>query len=209
MSEQVRQRGRPRTFDRTAALHAAMQLFWRHGYEGTSIADLTDAMGVTPPTLYAAFGSKEALYREALAHYGESEGSERSRVMCEERSAYRALENYLRDAARDFSDPAKPGGCMISTSSLQTAVENKPARQAAAELRAKALNAFTLKLKYAQKTGELPVDTDAVALARFYAAIVQGMSVQAFDGADTKALDNMVTFAMLAWPGKRPRKLQP
>lgn len=206
MSEKIRKRGRPCTFDRAAALRVAMRLFWRHGYEGTSIADLTGAMGVTPPTLYLAFGSKEALYREVLAFYGENEGSERSRVMREEPSARKALENYLRDAARDFSDPAKPGGCMISTSSLQCAVENQPAKDAAAAMRAKALNAFTSKLKSAQKTGEIPADTDVAALARFYAAIVQGMSVQAFDGASRTELDAMVDVAMCAWPAKARKR---
>jgi AcrR family transcriptional regulator len=181
-----------------------MLLFWRHGYEGTSIADLTGAMGVTPPTLYAAFGSKEELYREALSLYAEDEKRPIPRGL----DMRGEMEAYLRACARAFSDPAKPGGCMISTGLLQCAVENKPAKDAATALRAKALSAFTSKLKFAQKTGELPADTDAAALARFYAAIVQGMSVQAFDGASTKALDNMATVAMSAWPGKHARKVE-
>src|SRR3954469_13206977 len=93
-------RGRPRTFDRQAALEAAMTLFWRHGYEGTSIADLTSAMGFTPPTLYAAFGSKEQLYREVLAHY-----LTRGQALSEDPCAYTAIEYHLRDAAEHFTNP--------------------------------------------------------------------------------------------------------
>lgn len=204
MSGEIRQRGRPRTFDRAAALQAAMRLFWRHGYEGTSIADLTGAMGVTPPTLYAAFGSKEALYREALAHYEVCEKKER--IAPDELPFYTKLETYLRDSARTAADPRKPGGCMVATGSLRCAAENKPAEETASSFRARALDGLISGLKKAQRNGELPADTDIPSLARFYAAVVQGISVQAIDGASAKALDNMVSFAMQAWPGKRPRK---
>lgn len=204
MNGQNRQRGRPRTFDRAAALQAAMQLFWRHGYEGTSIADLTGAMGVTPPTLYAAFGSKEALYREVLAHYEICE--KKDGVAHDELLFYAKLENYLRNSARAAADPSKPGGCMVATGSLRCAAENKAAEETASSFRARALSGLIAGLKKAQRNGELPADTDIQALARFYAAVVQGMSVQAIDGASVKALDDMVTVAMFAWPGKRPRR---
>jgi AcrR family transcriptional regulator len=196
-------RGRPRTFDRQAALEAAMTLFWRHGYEGTSIADLTSAMGFTPPTLYAAFGSKEQLYREVLAHY-----LTRGRALSEDPCAYAAIEYHLRDAAEHFTNPAKPAGCMVSTALLYSAVENEAARAAAAALRAGAFALLVAKLDRAKATGELPADTDTQALARFYSAIIQGMSVQAIDGASAADLNDFVDIALAAWPGKRPGMVQ-
>lgn len=194
-------RGRPRTFDRETALDAAVDMFWRHGYEGTSIADLTAAMGVTPPTLYAAFGSKEDLYREALGRY--LERSERERGTSGDASAYAMIEHYLRAAADRFTDPGHPRGCMVSTASLYCAAENEAARSAAAALRTLAFEAAVAACERAKSTGELLPATDAVALARFYSAIAQGMSVQAVDGATAAELHAVVDLALAAWPGQR------
>lgn len=197
-------RGRPRTFDRQAALDVAMELFWRYGYEGTSIADLTHAMGVTPPTLYAAFGSKEHLYRDVLMQYVlRGEGYAR-REIGEAGAAYDAIEQYLHMLARHFTDPTTPAGCMVQTASLYCAAEHAAARSAAASVRAASFAQLIAKLEWAKHRGELPTDTDVHALARFYSAIVQGMSVQAIDGASTTELNHLVDIAMLAWPGKRP-----
>jgi TetR/AcrR family transcriptional regulator, copper-responsive repressor len=184
------------------ALDAAVDIFWRHGYEGASIADLTAAMGVTPPTLYAAFGSKEDLYREALARY--LERAERGRGGADSGSAYELIENYLRAAADRFTDPGHPPGCMVSTASLYCAAENEAARSAAAAMRAVGFDAAVAACERAKSSGELPPATDAVALMRFYGAIVQGMSVQAVDGATAAELHAVVDLAMAAWPGRRP-----
>ncbi|HYF62996.1 MAG TPA: TetR/AcrR family transcriptional regulator [Herpetosiphonaceae bacterium] len=200
--DEPKPRGRPRTFDRETALDAAVDMFWRHGYEGTSIADLTAAMGVTPPTLYAAFGSKEDLYRLALARY--LERSERGRGGVSGGSAYALIENYLRAAADRFTDPGRPRGCMVSTASLYCAAENEAARSAAAAMRAVGFAAAVAACERAKSTGELPPATDAVALARFYSAIAQGMSVQAVDGATAADLHALVDLALAAWPGVRP-----
>lgn len=179
-----------------------MGLFWQHGYEGTSIADLTEAMGVTPPTLYAAFGSKEQLYREALEHY--SARGDHADVLRTDRSAYEVIEQYIRQAAERFTDPRGPAGCMISTASLYCAVENEAARAAAAALRASSFKLLVAKLCWASQTGELPADTDVLGLARFYSAVIQGMSVQAIDGASAADLHRLVDYALAAWPGRRP-----
>jgi TetR/AcrR family transcriptional regulator, copper-responsive repressor len=205
-----RRRGRPSTLDREGALDAAVGLFWRHGYEGTSIADLTAAMGVTPPSLYAAFGSKEDLYRDALAHYLDREGErERAEAFRHEPSAYRAIEAYLRDLVRHFVNPAKPAGCMVSNSVLRYATENKAAADAVAAIRAVALEELRLKFDQAKRDGQLPKTTNPAALARFYSAIVQGMSTQACDGAGSHMLDSLVDVALAAWPGTRPRRPPP
>lgn len=210
MPEPLRQRGRPRTFDKKAALDVAVALFWRHGYEGTSIADLTAAMGVTPPTLYAAFGSKEQLYRQVLARYVERHGSrERLEAFEREPSAYRAIEGYLRAFAEQLANPSVPAGCMVSTATLVHAQENKPAAEATAALRATTLKRLEARFEAARHDGQLPADVDPAALARFYAAIAQGMSVQSHDGASAAALNGLVDIALHAWPGARPDESRP
>lgn len=195
-------RGRPSTFDRQAALAAATELFWQHGYEGTSIADLTAAMGVTPPTLYAAFGSKEQLYREVLWRYLMGEGEPRE-GLGDDSTAYDLLSRHLSRLVDLFTDPSKPGGCMLQTAALACAAENEPARAIAASMRAKAFSMLVAKLEWATQVGELPDGTDVQALARFYSAVVQGMSVQAIDGASATDLRAMADIALSAWPGKR------
>ena len=199
--ETQRQRGRPRTFDRSAALDAAIALFWRQGYEGTSIADLTGAMGVTPPTLYAAFGSKEQLYRAALERYA---SPERRAQQLGDGSAFELIERFLYAAAEGFTDPTRPSGCMLQTATLRCAPENEAARATAAELRASAFAVLVAKLEWARAAGELPQTADTNALARFYSAIVQGMSVQAIDGATAAELRELADLALAAWPGQRP-----
>ncbi len=199
----VKSRGRPRTFDRQAAMEAAMVLFWRHGYEGTSIADLTNAMGVTPPTLYAAFGSKEQLYAEVLLHYVAIGEQGRAQSLGTATTAYALIKQYLHLAAIHFTDPTKPAGCMLQTASLYCAVENEGARATASTLRATTFALLVEKLEWAKATGELPADSNPQALARFYNAMIQGMSVQAIDGATAADLTEFVEIALAAWPGQR------
>ncbi|XSG73179.1 TetR/AcrR family transcriptional regulator [Herpetosiphon llansteffanensis] len=199
----TRPRGRPRTFDRQAALEAAMELFWRHGYEGTSIADLTAAMGFTPPTLYAAFGSKEDLYREVIQFFLLRSERRRVEAALEQPSAYAVLRFYLYAAAENFTDPQTPAGCMVATAALQCATENQPIVQEVARIRQQMLLAFVERLDVAKISGELPATIDSLALAHFYTAIVQGMSVQAIDGASTNDLLAVADLALSAWPGTK------
>lgn len=202
--EQPRKRGRPRTLDREVGLDVAMRLFWQHGYEGTSIADLTKAMGITPPSLYATFGSKEELYRQAVEYHVSHLGQQRADALQAAGSAYEALDFYLHDAARAFVDPANPPGCMVSTAVLQHAEESAGAASAVAERRDSTLQFMKLRFDRAVEDGELPGGTDTRALAHFYGAIVQGMSAQACDGVCAKTLDDIATVALSAWPGKKP-----
>jgi AcrR family transcriptional regulator len=200
MSETLSRRGRPPTFDRDAALDAAMTLFWRHGYDGASMAMLTKATGVSPPTLYAAFGPKEELYRQALDHYLRQEGRARARLLKDEPSAQRAVAAYLRDAAACYARPEKPRGCMVAAASPQSCVNSQAARDAVAALRVIAFTTFIRKFEEAKAGGELAPDIDTRALARFYAAVLQGMSAQAIDGATAGMLQGIVDFALAAWP---------
>jgi AcrR family transcriptional regulator len=187
--------------DRTVALEVAARLFWEHGYEGTSIAELTQAMGVTPPSLYATFGSKEELYRQALDHNIERETKRRSEALQGEMTAYDAIAFYLHDVAQGVTDPSKPRGCIVSNAVLQHSEESEAVAQAVAARREASIQAVKTRFDRAITEGELPNETDTDALARFYAAVVQGMSAQACDGACTATLERIVDIALSAWPG--------
>ncbi|MGV8927989.1 MAG: TetR/AcrR family transcriptional regulator [Ewingella sp.] len=201
MNKPVRKPGRPRILDRDTGLAVAARLFWQHGYEGTSIADLTRAMGVTPPSLYAMFGSKEELYRQALDHNITQESKCRSEILQGEMSAYEALAFYLYDVAQSVTDPSKPRGCIVSTAVLQYSEENENVAKAVAARRDASIQLIKTRFARAIDEGDLPVDTNTEALARFYSAVVQGMSAQACDGVCTEMLKRMVDIALAAWPG--------
>jgi TetR/AcrR family transcriptional regulator, copper-responsive repressor len=192
--------GRPRAFDREQALNTAMDLFWRHGFEGTSTAQLTAAIGIAPPSLYAAFGSKEALFRETLALYGQRYGGFLSEPMSGTGGARAAIEQMLQAAARQFADAQHPLGCMVAAGELQASeaqgalVDEVAGRRHAAQL------AIRARLDRARKDGELPADSDTAALAAYFAMVVQGLAVQARDGAKPALLKRLADLAMQAWP---------
>lgn len=201
-----RPRGRPRTFDRQRALAVATELFWRYGYDGTSIADLTQMMGVTPPTLYAAFGSKEELYREALLNYIHSNAVLVEQVEQKGVPIYSLVASYLYKSAEAYTDPSHPPGCMLQLAALNCALENQEAHKTGVELRQETFQFMVASLEWAKERDELPQDTNAVALARMFMALLQGMSIQAVDGASANELKELVTMALAAWPGKRPHE---
>lgn len=182
-------------------LEAAIRRFWEHGYEGTSIGDLTEATGVTAPTLYAAFGSKEALFEACLDGFAERIWPERLRRLRENESAYDAIAFYLTDSARQFAGEQGPKGCLVASAALQVATDNQSISDMVARLRAETLANLAGCLERGKARGDLPDDTDTAGLARFYYAVTQGMAVQARDGATAKELMPVVENAMKAWPG--------
>ncbi|EHH02408.1 TetR/AcrR family transcriptional regulator [Agrobacterium radiobacter] len=206
MTETTRKRGRPRLLDRNAGLDVAARLFWERGYEGTSIADLTHAMGITPPSLYATFGSKEELFRLALDHSIAQQSQRRSEMLQAKIPAYEALATYLYDIAEGDTQPDKPRGCIVSTAVLQHSEENASVARTAAAWREAAIQILKTRFDRAVSEGELPEQTDTDTLARFYGAIIQGMSAQACDGACTARLKDLVDVALTAWPGKQGRQ---
>lgn len=203
MEQPARKRGRPRALERDVGLDIAVRLFWERGYEGTSTADLTKAMGINPPTLYSMFGSKEELYREALDFSIARETGRRSQLLQSGLPVYEALRCYLYDIADGDTQPDKPPGCMVSTAVLQHAEENASVARMTAALREQSMQTLKSRFDRAREEGELPPQTDTDTLARFYGAIIQGMSAQACDGACNALLKRMIDLALAAWPGKR------
>ncbi|WP_029003465.1 TetR/AcrR family transcriptional regulator [Azorhizobium doebereinerae] len=197
----ARSRGRPRAFDRAAALAEATRLFWRKGYAATSIADLTEAMGIGSPSLYAAFGSKEALYAEALEHYQQQYGALVWANFLAAPTARAAMAAYLTDSAAALTGAcggADPRGCMVTLS----AVGGEGQEDLGAQVRAaRALGLRLLEERLAQgvAAGEISTAADVPGLARFVLAVQGGMSLQARDGASRTELEAVARHAMQGW----------
>ncbi|MFB9838862.1 TetR/AcrR family transcriptional regulator [Actinoallomurus acaciae] len=189
---------RPRSFDRERALDRAIEQFWRHGYEATSVAALTEAMGINPPSMYAAFGDKRKLFSAAVERYQQTYGAPAVQALAEEPTARAAIERLLRAAAADYTDPAHPWGCMIISAAV-----NCGSPDVEAELRdGREATKATIRARIQADVdeGRLPAGTDAEALATFYASVIQGMSTQARDGIGRELLEQVAAQAMLVWP---------
>ena len=197
-------RGRPRAFDRESVLTRATHLFWAKGYEATSIADLTEAMGIGSPSLYAAFGSKEALYVEALRHYNDCYGGLVWDRFLAAKTAREAMASFLLDSAAvltgDLADI--PRGCMVTLSSVDSEGHAELGERVRAA-RAMALDRLEERITRAVAEGELPRSTDVHARARFVQAIQNGMSLLARDGARRSELEAVANMAMLSWDAEQ------
>ena len=195
-------RGRPLSFDRDAALETAMHVFWERGYEAASIADLTSAMGITPPSLYTAFGDKEHLFLETIERYALNFGSAGTRALREETTARGAIERWLLESARELTEPCHPKGCMVVMAATNCSAAAERVQDALLLRRTEALAEVSRRIQGGIDKGELPADTCPVELANFYGAVYQGMSMQAKDGATRDGLLRTVKTAMRAWPAE-------
>jgi AcrR family transcriptional regulator len=194
----VKPRGRPRSFDRETALEKAILAFWEHGYEATSVSDLTRVMGIGAPSLYAAFGDKRSLFDEVVREYGTKYGSFGARALAEEPTARAAVERTLREAAVEYTAPGHPHGCLVIHAA--TNCTSPEVEESLRERRNANIAAIESRIKADVAAGELPADTDAAALARHTGAMVQGMSQQARDGATKEELEALAELAMVLWP---------
>jgi AcrR family transcriptional regulator len=192
-------RGRPRTFDREAALHDAMRVFWEHGYEGAAMSDLTQAMGINSPSLYAAFGSKEQLFREAVELYRRTEGSPATEALRTAPTARAAIGGALRENVVAYTEPENPRGCMIVLSATTYTERSTAPRDLLAGMRRGMEDVFRDRVERGIADGDVPAGTDAAVVAAFYNAVMQGMSVQARDGAARADLLAVADRAMAAW----------
>lgn len=192
--------GRPRAFDRDTALLAAMRTFWTQGYEGTSVQDLATAMGVNKPSLYATFGCKEEIFREAVELYDRVEGKATSQSLKKAGTAREAVESMLRSNARAYVVEEGPRGCMIVLSSLLGAPENDSVRAFLADNRLQGEATLRERLAQGMAEGDLAASADLDQLAAFYTTVLEGLSIQARDGASIEKLNVIIDAAMLAWP---------
>jgi AcrR family transcriptional regulator len=196
-------RGRPRSFDREAALAQATRLFWQHGYEGTSIADLTRAMGISPPSLYAAFGDKRTLFTEVVERYGGAFGAFMARALEEESDVRAGFARMLREAAVSYTDPEHPAGCLVITAATNCSAQTADVERDLRERRAANVRHFEERLTEAGKAGTLPEGVEPRAMAVYFAAVIQGMSQQARDGAGAAELEKVAELAMAVWPARQ------
>jgi TetR/AcrR family transcriptional regulator, copper-responsive repressor len=200
----LKPRGRPRSFDRDAALAAAMDVFWQKGFEATSISDLTEAMGINPPSLYSAFGDKEQLFLEAIETYSKRRGE--SCPYSDEPTARGAVETLLTYMAQDLTESSHPRGCLMMMAAATAANTSAALQKVLAQKRLASRECLRARIKRGIDEGDVPAGTDATALADFYSTILAGMSLQARDGASRRSLMATVAQAMSPFPKALLRK---
>jgi AcrR family transcriptional regulator len=181
-----------------------MLLFWRKGFAAASMNDLCDAMGIRSPSLYAAFGSKEALYLEAIDRYVRNNGPPIWDRLADGATARASVENLLLAASETLPDaPTSPGGCMVTLGAVCDEWP-EPIIEAVKNVRLDMLGMLRARLEAGIASGELPASTDIDSLSRFYLGVYTGMAVQARDGASAGDLRGLVAAAMGAWPSDSP-----
>jgi len=194
-------RGRPRQFDRDQALVQAMDLFWRRGYQDTSIGALTECMGIASPSLYAAFGSKAALFREAADRYQAGEAARPARELEADGTAREAVERMLRANVELFTRRGGPRGCLLTRAVVTCPTEERDVRRYLDRSSRERVGSLERRLERAQAAGEALPSDDVAALAQLYDALVQGCAIRATEGASRQALQRAVDVAMAAWDG--------
>lgn len=193
--------GRPRSFDRAAALEQAVLAFWRHGYDATSVSDLTAAMGIGAPSLYAAFGDKRRLFDEVVSSYQKGPGAFSARALAEEPTAHRAVARILQEAAVEYTEPGRPAGCLVISAAQNCSPASAEVEQALRTIRRSSLVALQQRIQADVDAGVLPAGTEARGLALLVGATLQGMSQQARDGASRADLQGIAAAVLRAWPG--------
>ena len=192
-------RGRPRAFDPDAALERAMHVFWAKGYEGAALSDLTRAMGINRPSLYAAFGNKEQLFRKVLDRYANGPLAYFDKALSAAK-ARDVIEKILLGAANMASDPRLPAGCLLVQGALACGDSARPVQRETAARRAASEVALRRRLQRAKREGDLSPQAKPSELARYVMTVLQGMAVQGANGAKRDQLRQVARSALRAWP---------
>lgn len=196
--------GRPRSFDRDLALKRAMEVFWAKGYEGAQLVDLTLAMAINPPSFYAAFGTKEKAFVEAITLYVDTVGAEPMRVLQRMKTARAGLRKMLERSV-DVALSTKPGGCLLMLGIVNCLPENEGVRAHLKQVRAETHRLILTRIQRGIAEGDLPHNTNAKALARHYLGVLQAISLQARDGASRVMLRQLIDPALAALPSPESR----
>ncbi len=194
-----------RQFNIDEALESAMRVFWRRGYEGSSIAELTAAMGINAPSLYAAFGSKEGLFHKALDRYAAGPASYIPKAL-KAPTARAVAEQLLAGAVELYTRRGNPGGCLGVKGALAASDDAEAVRRELAERRIGGEEAVRHRLQRAKSERDLPSNADPAALSRFLWAVIYGMGVESAGGAGRRQLKDVAAIAMRAWPADKPRR---
>lgn len=198
-SDSLPPRGRPREFCVDQALAQALRVFWSKGFEGASLNDLTEAMGITRPSLYAAFGNKEALFCKALDLYEREKMDYVGKALAQP-TARGVVETLMRGSVNNVCSAAEPHGCLGVISSVSCGDEAQPIREEVLKRSALAKQALVERLERAKAEGDLPAHVDIGGLTDFIYAVMQGISVQAGSGAKREQLDRLVDTSLMMWP---------
>jgi TetR/AcrR family transcriptional regulator, copper-responsive repressor len=198
-----RPRGRPRGFDRAAALEKALHLFWSRGFQGTSISELTSAMRITPPALYSAYGDKKRLFLEAVDRYERDAGCFAQKALSEEPTAKDAIRALLHGAVNSFTKPGAPKGCLVVLGATNCAAESSDIYLALAERRTNAEKAVRARIQAGQAAGEIADGVDVGALAGMVTATLYGLAVKAKDGVPRPQLHKIVSQVLQSWPSRK------
>jgi AcrR family transcriptional regulator len=191
--------GRPRAFSEEAALDAAMRVFWEKGYEGASLADLTEAMGINRPSLYATFGDKQALFLRAMEQYANGP-AHYLRAALDQPSAHAVIEALLRGSVKLLSDPRNPRGCLSVQGGTACGTAAEPIKQALIDWRKKGEAEIVKRFKRARAEGDLPAELDPLDLARYVATVLNGLGIQAANGATKAEMTRVAEMALRALP---------
>ncbi|MFE7801516.1 TetR/AcrR family transcriptional regulator [Nocardia sp. NPDC057440] len=195
--------GRPRQFDPDAALNRAMDVFWRQGYEGTALSDLTEAMGINRPSLYAAFGNKEDLFRKVLDRYIEGPRAFATHAL-NRPTAVEVAEALMSGTIALTAGPNTPRGCLLVSHAHACGPDTDTIRAEVIARRTSSTAALCHRLERARAEGDLPIEADPKALAYFVTAIIDGIATQAANGCNHEDLRHISELALRMWPARTP-----